>query len=52
MYRSGVLVPRGTCAFDLGASCLGSGAYQVAVVAVGRPMMRDHASSWIACTAP
>ena len=45
-------VPRGTRAFDLGASCLGSGAYQVGVVAAGRPMIRDHASSWIAYTAP
>ena len=43
----------GTHTFDLGPSCLSSGSsYQVAVIAVGRPMIRDHASSWIAYTAP
>lgn len=45
-------VPRGTHTFDLGASCLGTGSYQVAVVAVGRPMIRDHASAWLGYTAP
>jgi len=38
--------------FDLATSCLGSGSYQVAVVAVGKAMIRDHASAWRPYTAP
>lgn len=44
---------RGTHTFDLGVTCLGSGTTsQIAVVAVGRPMIRNHPSSWVPYTAP
>jgi hypothetical protein len=45
-------VAAGARSFDLAASCLGSGRYQVAVVAVGKAMIRDHASGWRPYTAP
>jgi hypothetical protein len=45
-------VAAGARSFDLAASCLGSGSYQVAVVAVGKAMIRDHASAWRPYTAP
>lgn len=39
-------VPAGTHAFDLTGACLAHGT--AAVIAVGKPMIRDTASSWVA----
>jgi hypothetical protein len=42
-------VPAGTHSMDLASSCLVSGqSYQVSVVAVGKPNIRDHASAAVA----
>lgn len=40
------MVAAGTHAFDLGGACVAHG--MVEVIAVGRPMIRDHGSGWIA----
>ena len=42
-------VPAGTHAFALARSCA-HGAGKVAVIAVGKPLIRNHGSSWVAAT--
>ena len=45
--------PRGARSFPLASACVAHGAAaRAAVVAVGRPLIRDHASGWVGYSAP